>query len=338
VSIAFFRKLVSKLPAPLREPVGSLPHKSLEALAYAAAPLIGLIARTGIGTDRCLKFGALPMQVHFYSPIPDLAALEQANVWERRSDMPGVDLRAEEQLVLLARLGAQFGPECDWPAQPDGSADGYHTENNSFSFTCSAALHGMVRQFRPARVIEVGSGNSTRVLAAALQKNAAEGQAAEFTVIDPFPGERVSQGIPGLTRVKACPVEQVGLEIFSQLESGDILFIDSGHTVRVGSDVNFLFLEVLPRLAPGVIIHVHDIPMPFEYAKVYATNPQFRVFWTESYLLQAFLAFNREFEVLLAMAYLHADHPNALTSAFPHYRPDQHRATSGSFWIRRVAR
>jgi methyltransferase family protein len=337
VNIEIARKVLHKLPSPIRRRIISVYEGLIDRLAYAAAPLVGYMARTGVGTDRCLKYGALPLPVHFYSPVPDLSALEEADVWNLCSALPGVDMVVEGQLSLLQSLGERYGAECDWAADASPGTDLYFTENNSFSFPCSASLHTMVRHFKPARVVEIGSGNSTRVLAEALLRNAAEGSPADYTVVDPYPGERVVAGIPGLSRVDARPVEQVDPEFFSLLGANDILFIDSGHTVRMGSDVNFLFLEVLPRLAPGVVVHIHDIPLPYEYPKVYATGSQFRVFWTESYLLQAFLAFNSEFEVLLALSYLHGQHQSALEKAFPHYVPAQHRSTSGSFWMRRKA-
>jgi hypothetical protein len=124
-------------------------------------------------------------------------------------------------------------------------------------------------------------------------------------------------------------VQDIGLEFFSQLGSGDILFIDSSHTVKIGSDVNYLFLEVLPRLNPGVIVHVHDIFLPFEYRRDWVLD-EFR-FWTEQYLLQAFLTFNCEFEVLLANYYLSHYHQERLQAAFPGLP----RWIGGSFWMRR---
>ena len=119
------------------------------------------------------------------------------------------------------------------------------------------------------------------------------------------------------------------MEFFSQLDSGDILFIDSSHTVKIGGDVNYLFLEVLPRLKPGVIVHVHDIFFPFEYRRHWVLD-EFR-FWTEQYLLQAFLTFNSEFEVLMANYYLSRYHKEHLRAAFP----DLPRWIGGSFWMRR---
>jgi Methyltransferase domain len=124
-------------------------------------------------------------------------------------------------------------------------------------------------------------------------------------------------------------VEDIDLEFFSQLHSGDILFIDSSHTVRIGGDVNYLFLEVLPRLKPGVIVHVHDIFFPFDYRRDWVTD-EFR-FWSEQYLLQAFLTFNSTFEVLMANNYLSHYYEDAVKTAFP-------SLTSwggGSFWMRR---
>ena len=124
-------------------------------------------------------------------------------------------------------------------------------------------------------------------------------------------------------------VEDLDLEFFSQLHSGDILFIDSSHTVKIGGDVNYLFLEVLPRLKPGVIVHVHDIFFPFDYRRDWVMD-ELR-FWTEQYLLQAFLTFNCEFEVLMANAYLGHRYLEDLKAAFP----NSSWWGGGSFWMRR---
>jgi hypothetical protein len=186
-------------------------------------------------------------------------------------------------------------------------------------------------------VIEIGSGNSSLVHAAALRANAAEGgRAAEYLIVDPYPGPVVAGGLPGLTRLVRERVELLDPSFFAGLGSGDVLFVDSGHAVKTGGDVTFLVLEVLPRLAPGVIVHFHDIPMPFEYPAVYFKNPAFRMFWTESYLLQGFLAFNREFEVLLSLELLMKQHADAFLRAFPAWDPPVHRYVSSSFWIRRT--
>jgi hypothetical protein len=302
--------------------------------APALAFLVRRMATTGVGTDTCLKWKCLPVPVHFYSPIPDLEDLEKRGIWDARSAMPGVDWNPPGQLELLTALGEKFGSECRWPRNPPREVHAFYTNNPSFSFGCAAALHSMVRYYRPRAVIEIGSGMSSRVMSAALELNHREDHCADYQIVDPYPGEAVRSGLPRLTRLHAERVETLDPGFFERLGANDILFVDSGHVVKTGGDVNFLVLEVLPRLRPGVIIHFHDISLPDEYARCYATNPRFRMFWTESYLVQAFLAFNGEFEVLLSMHYLMKDHSDAFASAFPAYDPTADRG-SGSLWIRR---
>jgi len=145
----------------------------------------------------------------------------------------------------------------------------------------------------------------------------------------PFAWEFFRKGFPGLQTLMEKNVQEIDLEFFFQLQSGDFLFIDSSHTIKIGGDVNYLFLEVLLRLNPGVIVHVHDVFLPFEYRRDWVLD-EFR-FWTEQYLLQAFLTFNSEFEVLLANYYLSHYHQEHLKAAFP----DLPRWIGGSFWMRR---
>jgi len=296
--------------------------------------LIRLMAHSGLGTDACLAAGALPMPVHFYSPVPDLADLRRRGVWDRRSALPGIDFREAEQLATLGELGRACADECDWPLAPTGDPHAFHQNNQSFSYGCAAVLHAMIRTRRPRRVVEVGSGFSSRVISAALARNGGQGAPAEYTIIDPEPGPAIAT-LPSLTRLVPDRVELTAPERFEALGQDDLLFIDSSHMVKIGSDVNFLFLEVLPRLGPGVLVHVHDISLPGEYPEVYCTNPSFRVFWTEGYLLQAFLAFNSRFEVVLGMSWIMTDHLDAFRAAFPRWDASQSPARSGSFWMRR---
>jgi hypothetical protein len=300
------------------------------------APLVHKMATTGMGTDACLKRRCLPMPVHYYSPVPDVEDLRERKIWSRRSDLAGVDMREDAQVTLLKELGKEFGEECVWPAEPTGDPTQFFTNNSGFSYGCAAGTHMIVRRFKPRRVIEIGSGSSSRVLAAALCMNAQERPHSmpEYTVVDPYPAEGL-QSLPGLTRLLRQRVELLDFSTFLDLQANDVLFIDSGHTVRIGGDVNFLILDILPRLAPGVVVHFHDIPMPYEYAEVYCTNHRFRMFWTESYLLQAFLSLNDSYEVLLAMNYLMTDRPEVFRAALRHYLPRVHGLPSHSFWIRR---
>jgi hypothetical protein len=276
------------------------------------------------------------MPVDFHSPVPDLRDLESRKVWDGRSDLAGIDFRPDAQVAFLLKLGEEFGRECDWPPNSSGDPHEFYTENQSFSYGCAAGTHCILRHFKPHHVIEVGSGNSSLVIARALALNAQDASGgAEYIIVDPYPQSMIEGGLPALTRLVKERVELLDVSFFDRLGNNDILFIDSGHVVRIGGDVNYLILDVLPRLASGVIVHFHDIGLPYEYPKVYATNPKFRMFWTEAYLLEAFLCLNNQFEILLAMNYLMTEHQEVFRAAFPFYDPHKHRAVSGSFWIHR---
>jgi hypothetical protein len=258
--------------------------------------------------------------VHFYQPIPDTRELPET-LWKQPSDLVGINMNDAMQLDLLRNHFTKFRDEYNnLPVEPPPG------QRRPFHGVDALVAYCMVRHFQPRLIIEVGSGFSSLALgqAAARNKNSA------LICIDPFPGELLRNGsIPGLQSLIAKKVEDTDLEFFSQLQSGDILFIDTSHTVKIGGDVNYLFLEVLPRLGPGVIVHVHDIFLPFEYRRDWVLD-EFR-FWNEQYLLQAFLTFNSEFEVLLANSYLNHYHQEDLKAAFPNLSS----WASGSFWMRR---
>ena len=330
--------LLSSLRSGVRHRYSRAGKSALSTTMSVLAPIVASAARRGIGGEACLRHGFLPVSISYDQPIPDVADLVHRDVFAARSEMPGVAFSGDLQAALLAALGSEFGHECRWASGPSGdwAAGDFFTENGRFGFGCAASTHCVIRRFKPMLVIEIGSGKSTGIIGEALSANLSEGGVqGRHRVIDPAPSA-------GLTRSRNYPVdvtksrvELVDRSEFDALKAGDILFIDSGHTVRIGGDVNFLFLEVIPRLAPGVLVHVHDIPLPWDYPSAYATREGLRIFWTESYLLQAFLAFNSAFEVLLAMSYLMTEERAVFQSAFPHYDPMAHVSVSGSFWMRR---
>jgi hypothetical protein len=229
------------------------------------------------------------------------------------------------QLNLLGSFSKFRDEYQQFPTGKTQEHNRFYLGNGLFDGVDALVAYCMIRHFQPRLIIEVGSGFSSLVLGQALEKNKNSG----LICIEPFPREFLREGFRGLQSLIGKKVQDIGLEFFSQLGSGDILFIDSSHTVKIGSDVNYLFLEVLPRLNPGVIVHVHDIFLPFEYRRDWVLD-EFR-FWTEQYLLQAFLTFNSEFEVLLASYYLSRYHEEHLRAAFP----DLPRWIGGSFWMRR---
>lgn len=297
--------------------------------------VVWLTAKTGLGSNACLKYGFLPLPVHFYSPVPDIEDLKQRAIWEGKNSLAGIDFNAAGQVALLEELGGRFAMECAWPQTSARPAD-FVLENQSFSYGCAASTHCMIRNFRPGRVIEIGSGLSSRVISNALEMNRLEdGRPFTYNIVDPYPGEVVRSGGLHVTSLLAQRVELIKPEFFDGLGANDILFIDSSHVAKIGSDVNFLFLEVLPRLAAGVIVHVHDISLPYEYSKTYCVSEELRQFWTEQYLLQALLSGNREFEVLLAMNFLMTDHLDCFKKSFPGHDRLTSPNNSGSFWMRR---
>jgi hypothetical protein len=263
--------------------------------------------------------------VHFYQPIPDSRKIPD-HMWEHDSELPGVDMNHATQFQLLEEVFPQFESEYSrFAHQPTESPYDFYFENPMFSGTDALVLYGMLRHFKPRRVLEVGSGFSSRVTAKALMANGA----GDLVCIEPYPQDVLRQEFPTLTQLIEKEVQQVNLTVFQNLEANDVLFIDSSHVVRIGGDVDYLFLEVLPRVAPGVIIHVHDIYLPLPGRRDWVLEE--RRFWNEQQLLQAFLTCNSDFEVLFANAYASRKFPDKLKAAFP---------TSpwwggGSFWMRR---
>lgn len=278
----------------------------------------------------CERAGVHVTPVHFYQPIPDTQRLPEA-VWSRRSAMVGVDLREAAQLALAEEMATRWKSEYD--AFPENKVrDGeFHIENGAFESIDAELLWCMIRRHRPRRMIEIGSGNSTLLAAQAHRKNAAEGAApCEFIAIEPYASEVIRRGVPGLTRLIQSPVQNVPLEEFASLSAGDILFIDSSHVLKIDSDVQYEFLEILPRLSPGVIVHVHDIFLPCEYPRHWVT--QWRLFWNEQYLLQAYLCNNSKARVLWAGYWMHVAHADTLRRVFGSYARNPQRSP-GSFWF-----
>jgi len=294
--------------------------------------LMRKIATTGKGSDLCLKEGFLPVPINFYSPIPDILDLNKRKIWNIRSKMIGIDLREDAQIHLLKIIGEKYNNECNWPRLPAQNSNDFYTENNRFGGGCAAITHSIIRHFKPERVVEIGSGMSSLIIDKAIKLNDFKANSeSEYTVIDPYPNDIVKKRMVTTSLIEK-KVELLDLSFFECLKENDILFIDSGHSVRIGGDVNFLYLEVIPRLAPGVIVHIHDIRLPYEYSERLAKNETFRQFWTEQYILQSFLCFNSDFEILLACNYLMVDYKSDFLESFPHCSLGEHPS---SFWIRR---
>ena len=265
---------------------------------------------------------------HFYQPIPDSRTLSD-DLWTREIPMPGVDMRDAEQLQFLRDVCPQFADEYNhFPDHQTEVAHEYYFKNNFFEVMDGSVAWCMLRHLQPQRILELGSGFSTLLMADAVRRN---GNIRDYMVVDPYPNAVVRAGVPGVSRVLIQPAEPLDPALFAALEDGDLLFIDTSHVIKLGGEVNFLFLEMLPQLKSGVTVHIHDIFLPHQYPMMWVKER--RQFWTEQYLLQAFLCFNSAFEVLFANAYMWARHPEEVAATFP--RAPRHMG-GASFWIRRV--
>jgi methyltransferase family protein len=320
------RRDIESAPAALREIADEVKRGNIE-MSELSQFIAAVMPRCLKSTEHRELFlnwerhGFHVTPVHFYEPIPDTQSLPET-LWSQPSELVGIDMSDAKQLDLLRNQFPKFRSEYE-----NISAEPAPGEVWPFSRTDVLVAYCMVRHFQPRRIIEVGSGFSSVVLGQAAAKN----KSSALICIDPFPHEvvRDTNRIPVLQSLIEKKVQDVDLEFFSQLASDDILFIDSSHTVKAGGDVNHLFLEILPRLKPGVIVHVHDIFFPFDYRRDWMLE-EFR-FWTEQYLLQAFLIFNPEFEVLIANSYLNHYYAPDLKAVFPNLR----RWIGGSFWMQR---
>jgi predicted O-methyltransferase YrrM len=260
-------------------------------------------------------FGFHIVPDHFYYPIPSTRDLEDT-IFERKSECVGLDWNLPVQINYLDTIFPKYAQEVEFKQNP------------GLSLVDAAVLHAMVRHHKPKKMIEIGSGSSTRIAAEACLLNKKEDQPCRLIAVEPFPDRQLDEGFPGLTELKKQKVESVGTKEFVDC---DLLFIDSSHMAMIGSDVLYEQLEILPRLKPGCLIHFHDILLPGEYWKDWVKDHH--LFWTEQYLLWAFLLFNNSFEVIWASRFMHLRDSTAIQEVFPYFKPDEHRITS--FWIKR---
>lgn len=266
----------------------------------------------------------------FAHPIPDTRELKD-ELWTQHSEMVGVDLNESRQIALLELLAANLRGEYEQlPSDKTDVPHQYFLNNPYFISVDAEILYCMIRHFKPRRIFEIGSGYSTFLAAQAVRLNEAEGHPCELVAFEPYPNEVLKRGFPGLSRLVETKIENVRLSEFARLEENDILFVDSSHSLKIGSDVHCEFLEIIPRLNKGVIIQVHDIFLPAEYPKEWVLKNH--EFYNEQYLLHAFLAFNQSFEVLWAGSFMHLNHPQVLRAAFGSYRG----GWPGSFWMRKI--
>jgi hypothetical protein len=263
------------------------------------------------------------------SPYPSLDDVARASRVHGSPSYPvvGVDLNETEQLRLLELL-QPFQTDVAFPPtrEPDWR---YYYENTFFPLGDAVALYSMLRHLEPQKLVEVGSGFSSAVILDTNERHL--GNAIACTLIDPY-FERLKMLLrPGdldHVQVMSIPVQDVPMTVFESLGPNDVLFIDSSHVSKMGSDVNHIFFEVLPRLASGVHIHFHDVFYPFEYK---AEWHRMGFAHTEPYLLRSFLQYNRHFEICLFNHYLGIFHRESVRRMVP-LLPGGEVSGSGAPW------
>lgn len=250
---------------------------------------------------------------HHYSPIPSPADVDRAiaRIRDAGPSLPGIDLRVAEQLALLESWRQAYA-ELDLPTAP-GTGRFYYG-NTWFTYADAIGYALMLRHLRPRRVIEVGAGFSS-ALALDVSDRFLD-PAPSFTFIDPDPQrliDLVGQEQLG-DRLISAAAQDVDPAVFAQLQAGDVLFVDSSHVLKAGSDVQFLFDEVLPLLPAGVHVHFHDVFYPFEYPVEWLRRG---VAFTEAYAVRALLQGGGAFRVVLFNSYLMRFHRDWLSQHMP---------------------
>lgn len=273
---------------------------------------------------------------HYYSPIPDLDDIrKRKSVIFKKSDvnLKGIDLRKEAQFELLNSF-KEYYKEIPYDFENASKTDTrYQVKGAWYRYSDVVMLYGMLRHFKPKRIIEVGSGYSSAVMLDVndlfLNKECA------MTFIDPYP-ERLlgllNENDKKQHRILANIIQDVNLDLFRTLEANDILFIDSSHVSKTGSDLNHLMFEILPLLKPGVIIHFHDIYYPFELPEHWVLNRKW--FWNENYLLRAYLTDNQTYKIINFNSFLHGEYRNWLSDNMPACLIDD--KDCGSIWLQKV--
>ncbi len=252
---------------------------------------------------------------HFYSPIPSLdeiRAREEELFGTIPDSLPGIDLRAREQVAFVREL-ARFYPEMPFPRE-QSSERRYWFENWAYSYADAIYLYSMLRHLQPRRVIEAGSGFSSAAMLDTAEPWLPE---TSFTFIDPDTSTLDALLRPSdreRVTVIRSRLQEVPLATFDALTANDILFIDSTHVSKTGSDVNRIVFDILPRLASGVYIHFHDVFYPFEYPKEWVYEGRA---WNEDYILRAFLEYNTTFDIVLFGTWLARFHRDLLAELMP---------------------
>jgi SAM-dependent methyltransferase len=268
---------------------------------------------------------------HYYSPMYDSREIERRreSIWPSAArPTPDIDWREPAQVELCENVFAAQTP-LPLRREPSGDPTEYWADNDQYPALDAWVLAAMIRTLQPRRMIEIGSGFSSLVTAR-VNRDELEGR-LDFTCIEPYPRDFLRAGVPGITTLRTELIQDTPLEVFDQLEANDILFVDTSHTVKTGGDVPWIFHELLPRVAAGVHIHIHDVFIPGEYPEPWVMGGWG---WNEIYLVRSFLSYNSAFEIVWGAQFMLQRHHGSVLKAFPGQREYEHRG-GAALWLRR---
>jgi predicted O-methyltransferase YrrM len=275
-----------------------------------------------------MKLGVLPVVDHYYQPMINPKKHLIKSLREDRN-LTGIDMNVAEQLALLSQFNYQ-NELLAFPMEKKSETE-FYFNNDLYMSGDADYLYNIIRHFKPKRIIEIGSGHSTLMCINALKKNKLDDNAytCEHICVEPYEQPLLEKIDVILKREK---VEEIELSFFQKLEENDILFIDSSHIIRPQGDVLFEYLELLPTLKKGVIVHVHDIFTPKDYLDEWIYDHKL---WNEQYLLEAFLTFNKNFKIIGALNYLSHHFKKEFAAACPIFAIQEGREP-GAFWMQKV--
>ena len=302
---------------------------------FLAALLLKLIRRVGVYRMAISKaifesVGVFPIRDHYYEPMFNPRHLRRPLGEER--ELPGIDLNLQGQLRLLERF--RFAEELKrFPRDRRGDLEFYYN-NVNFGPGDSEFLYSVIRLYRPSTVVEIGSGLSTLMARNAIAANRADDPEyrCRHVCVEPYEMPWLS-ALEGLEVIRST-VEEVDRGLFARLGKDDILFIDSSHVIRPQGDVVVEYLELLPLLQPGTLVHVHDIFTPRDYPSEWVIDNVW--LWNEQYLVEAFLSFNGRFKVIAALNYLRHHFPDKLADKCPVFAESIEKLEPGSLWLERI--
>ncbi|WP_157094740.1 class I SAM-dependent methyltransferase [Picosynechococcus sp. PCC 7003] len=276
------------------------------------------------------KLGYHIRPIHYYEPLPNFQKITSEQI-KRKRNLSHINFNIESQLKNITQLGAKYKPELDVLAITKEPIK-FDFQNNYFSSLDACLYYALIRNLKPNKIIEIGSGYSTQIAAKALTQNKMEGYSYDLSCIEPYPQPRLTDAKIEINLIEKC-VEDVNLDLFTSLEANDILFIDSSHTVSFNNDVFYEFFEILPNIKSGVWIHIHDIFFPHDYPAEWLTEK--RIAFNEQYFLEAFLIFNDCFSVKFANYWLQLKHQDIVLSLCPQEVIRQGYLGGSSFWMLR---